>query len=137
MSYPARRRSHRPKDHTAGRRAQLRRRRELTALSQPACWSWEVTRDALDAAYRARQCNDARDVLMHWQLGRCAICAAPDRWLVLDHDHDSGLVRGLLCESCNCAEGWRDLPVIAKYRHIHPAYILDLRVRYVAPYSRR
>ena len=32
--------------------------------------------------------------------GRCSICRG-DRKLVIDHCHDSGRVRGLLCDNCN------------------------------------
>jgi hypothetical protein len=39
------------------------------------------------------------------QGGRCAICGSPDevegRRLAIDHCHDSGRVRGLLCGKCN------------------------------------
>lgn len=37
------------------------------------------------------------------QEGRCAICSS--LWEVVDHDHVSGAVRGLLCHPCNAAIG--------------------------------
>ena len=46
------------------------------------------------------------------QGGLCAICRDPQRsskkegiGLVIDHDHDSGEVRGLLCAQCNAGLG--------------------------------
>ena len=43
------------------------------------------------------------------QKGLCAICGDKDRakgkYLAIDHDHKSGIVRGLLCSNCNCALG--------------------------------
>ena len=43
------------------------------------------------------------------QLGRCACCGSsnPKRkaGFVVDHDHSTGLVRGLLCHSCNIGIG--------------------------------
>ena len=45
-----------------------------------------------------------RDALFILQGGRCAVCGDPQK-LVVDHDHATGLARGLLCRSCNCREG--------------------------------
>ena len=46
------------------------------------------------------------------QGGCCAICAKPEREqkyaLSVDHDHESGRVRGLLCVSCNTKIGVLD-----------------------------
>ncbi len=59
--------------------------------------------------------------LLKRQGGACAICmcSLPEnigyRSLDVDHDHQSGQVRGLLCTSCNRAVGLlRDDPVIAE-----------------------
>lgn len=47
-------------------------------------------------------------VLYNAQDGRCAICGvAPlNKLLCVDHDHKTGLVRGLLCARCNTAIGY-------------------------------
>lgn len=44
------------------------------------------------------------------QGGRCAICRTDQfggrgKQLVVDHDHESGLIRGLLCDACNVGLG--------------------------------
>lgn len=46
---------------------------------------------------------DALD-LVDWQHGGCAICRrafTPSRRPRLDHDHGTGEIRGVLCNSCN------------------------------------
>lgn len=50
------------------------------------------------------------DVLLRRQQGRCAICGSVprSRRLAVDHDHQTGLVRGLLCsadEGASCNKG--------------------------------
>jgi Recombination endonuclease VII len=42
------------------------------------------------------------------QRGCCAICERRDTRLVVDHDHRTGQVRGLLCVTCNFALGEMD-----------------------------
>jgi hypothetical protein len=47
--------------------------------------------------------------MLEQQLGTCAICdktlGALGRSLNIDHDHKTGLVRGLLCHNCNMTLG--------------------------------
>lgn len=51
--------------------------------------------------------------MLHAQDGKCAICKTASwdkehkkfRRLVVDHDHKTGKVRGLLCANCNLVLG--------------------------------
>lgn len=50
------------------------------------------------------------DKLLKEQNGRCAMCKLAryrgrDRYLHIDHNHDTGKVRGLLCYVCNTTLG--------------------------------
>jgi hypothetical protein len=49
------------------------------------------------------------DILFEQQGGRCAICYTFEpgykNTFVVDHDHDTGVVRGLLCNNCNRSLG--------------------------------
>ena len=54
--------------------------------------------------------------LTKWQAGRCAWCGVTGRPLVEDHCHRTGLVRGLLCRSCNTAEGQSTTPAWREWR---------------------
>jgi len=48
--------------------------------------------------------EDDRDNLINKQEGRCAICKKFAE-LVIDHDHSTQKVRGMLCRKCNLAIG--------------------------------
>lgn len=48
--------------------------------------------------------------LLAEQHGVCAICKKEMSRMCIDHCHETGVVRGLLCHRCNiCLGGWDDL----------------------------
>lgn len=61
--------------------------------------------------------NDEYWRLYHLQGGRCGICrrrmySKRYKRFAVDHDHETGKIRGLLCHSCNRALGmFRDCPM--------------------------
>lgn len=77
----------------------------------------------------------AGEMLRIWQAGRCAVCGKQGLYLVKDHDHETWLVRGLLCRSCNVMEGMDsdESGCFADYRRRHPTVILGVRLEYAGP----
>ena len=56
------------------------------------------------------------------QEGKCAICDSTGK-LVVDHNHDTGDVRSLLCNSCNSGIGFlKDSPAIVMKAY---SYLLE------------
>lgn len=50
--------------------------------------------------------STARRSMRETSDGRCEICGEiPEVTLCIDHDHDTGFVRGLLCRQCNLGLG--------------------------------
>lgn len=97
---------------------------------EPECWAWPVPETLTFADERT-----AYLFLRHWNYV-CAIgghaCAAYS-WgsglhrLVEDHDHDTGLTRGFLCNAHNSLEGWGSCyPPVVRYRKRPPAVILGI-----------
>lgn len=52
------------------------------------------------------------------QGGVCAICAKPPQRACIDHDHQTGRVRGILCHPCNIA-----LPAVENTDYLRAALI--------------
>lgn len=108
--------------------------------SDPACWAWPIESNHAARAREASEADDVEDseeiaeaLLREWQDERCAVCG--DRGhLVKDHDHHTGMVRGLLCQPCNRWEARRG-GVFQRYRDTPPASILQVRLRYWNPIS--
>ena len=72
----------------------------------------EQNRDVLSDRERERKFGITRHEyaeMFHFQNGGCAICSKPEtatrngkiKALAVDHDHQTGKVRGLLCADCN------------------------------------
>ncbi len=71
----------------------------------------EAAKLAEAAGHRRRQYGltpEAFDQMLQAQDGRCAICAKCFSITkpCVDHDHDTGAVRGLLCRDCNLGLGY-------------------------------
>jgi hypothetical protein len=57
--------------------------------------------------------EDEYDTLLKKQGGGCGICGSrvdsrPGYKLAVDHDHNTGKIRGVLCSKCNIGLGWFD-----------------------------
>ncbi len=118
-------RSERAEHEAAGRR------KLAVGLSvDPYCWSLAIT-----GADRAAVALGRLSALLKWQRYRCAICGIQEV-LVDDHCHETGLVRGMLCRSCNTREGlvgYGAETVFGKYRRRNPATMLELVEVYYHP----
>ena len=91
----------------------------------------------MTAAVSVSSMVDPLQRLRDYQAGQCAICKRDNCPLVVDHDHITGWIRGLLCTKCNTEEGkynslskrgtiwWFD-----NYRRHPPAEIIGLRIQY-------
>jgi hypothetical protein len=64
------------------------------------------------------------DAMLIDQCGACAMCGKPlHNPPRIDHDHESGAVRGLLCDVCN-----RTLGFIERYGDMANAYLLGFKL---------
>lgn len=54
--------------------------------------------------------TDQVESMFSEQKGACALCGLPLKKFHIDHNHNNGIVRGLLCHRCNIRlGGWDDL----------------------------
>jgi recombination endonuclease VII len=65
--------------------------------------------------------------LLRTQKGKCAICGKHPqrRGLAVDHNHKTGVIRGLLCIRCNVCLGWLEnvLSIPGKLDEIRDSYL--------------
>lgn len=124
---------------------EARRHAERLDARDPVCWSWEPTIPLDRVAdefgwgpedfmprFESGEEQALRIALTAWHGRRCAVCGVRHLPLVDDHDHDSGLIRGLLCRRCNGKEP-HDNGLFRKYRERPPTQILGIRLRYWDP----
>ncbi|MGW6741612.1 endonuclease domain-containing protein [Streptomyces sp. NPDC055025] len=90
----------------------------------PSCHVWRVPAGEVPPHLSAIQ------ALRQWQARACAMCSARRGRLLVDHCHQTGRVRGLLCTSCNTAEGMGRGGSFAAYRARPPAVMLGLEEQY-------
>jgi hypothetical protein len=91
-----------------------RRRAEAPANRRIASWKWHIRKTLGATAEQYEQMYTA-------QSGKCAICGTADPGgkrarFSIDHCHDTGVIRGLLCVSCNSGLGYfkDDIPRLEK-----------------------
>lgn len=82
---------------------------KLRRIATSLAWKRSHPKERL--GYRLKQYGitvDEYDKMILKQNSKCSICQETllrDRSTVVDHCHDSGKVRGILCSNCNCAIG--------------------------------
>jgi len=64
-------------------------------------WAEESRNERLQRQYSITE--EVYEAILKKQEGRCAICHCHQHYqrLAVDHDHKTGMVRGLLCTNCN------------------------------------
>lgn len=112
----ARRAAARSTDEQLWRRRRLRTREHVRDRERAYAKRPDVQLRKTARRYGVPAADLAR--LIRLQKNRCAACRdelSPGRGTHVDHDHDTGQVRGLLCKDCNLAEGFlRGSPLRAR-----------------------
>lgn len=63
------------------------------------------SRRAIERRYRYGLSVEDYNLLIMAAGGQCGICGASTGKMCIDHDHQTGFVRGILCDRCNKALG--------------------------------
>jgi hypothetical protein len=100
----------RNRDKVAGYRRGSYQRYRGRLVAYQRDWKKRNPEKRFEYVLRTRYGIGAADymALLEKQGGICPICGEPPRLPSVDHDHDTGLVRGILCRTCNSALGVLD-----------------------------
>jgi|JI10StandDraft_1071094.scaffolds.fasta_scaffold11408_5 hypothetical protein len=122
---------HRPECRPCHTDDTIRHRSDRRAVDPDA---WDSRRSDISMKHRHGISPAEYNGMLEAQGGGCAICGSPDartkrkghRPLVVDHDHKTGAVRGLLCDPCNNGLGRFDddierLKKAAHYLEVQPS----------------
>ena len=92
----------------AERRKRYYRKHRARVLAAHKIWAAKrrPSRARYAQAFRYGLTVQQLNALTESQEGRCAICAVTHENLTVDHNHETGKVRGLLCASCNKGLGF-------------------------------
>jgi hypothetical protein len=103
-----RERSHSPEARLRGRLWHQTAKAKEARAARLANPEWRAKERIKSRARKYGLKPDAIRQLFEQQKGRCASCddaISLEKDANVDHDHETGQVRGLLCRSCNLAEG--------------------------------
>jgi hypothetical protein len=93
----------------AGKRVSDEKGREETNARRRQKWATDPELRAKSRLAAYGLTKEGYDRMLAQQHGACAICKRqPQETLCIDHDHDTGQVRGLLCRKCNLGLGFFD-----------------------------
>lgn len=90
------------------------KQREWCKRNADKCKIWNKA-TYLKIRYKLSQ--EEYDTMYQRQGGRCAICREKRR-LNVEHNHETGEVRGLCCHRCNTAIAWLENHTSAMWRYI-------------------
>lgn len=84
--------------YAANREREREKRLAYYYANRDKCLAWQE-------AYKRQKHGGIFDRLLVEQQGQCGICRSELLKPCLDHDHKTGRIRGLLCDSCNLGLG--------------------------------
>jgi hypothetical protein len=91
--------------HYAANSSKVKARLKKKYHSDPEFRKNAISRARVDLLRKYGLTEKDFATLLAGQGGVCAICCTVPGRAVIDHDHDTGKVRGILCHNCNVSLG--------------------------------